>query len=89
MKLSSGTAPVLELRAAGVPVGLGTDGAASSNDLDMFEAMRRAAALLKLTSGDPSAIAAPVALEMGTIAGARAWVLPIGSGRWKRASAQT
>jgi 5-methylthioadenosine/S-adenosylhomocysteine deaminase len=72
MKLASGTAPVLEMRAAQIPVGLGTDGAASNNDLDMFEAMRQAALLHKLQSKDPTAIPASAALQMGTIAGARA-----------------
>ncbi len=72
MKLASGAAPVVAMRAAGIPVGLGTDGAASNNDLDMFEAMRQAAFLNKLTSDDPRAIPAPVAIEMATIDGARA-----------------
>jgi 5-methylthioadenosine/S-adenosylhomocysteine deaminase len=72
MKLASGTAPVLALRTASVPVGLGTDGAASNNDLDMFEAMRQAALLHKLTSGDPRALPASTALRMATIDGARA-----------------
>jgi 5-methylthioadenosine/S-adenosylhomocysteine deaminase len=72
MKLASGTAPVEAMRAAGVVVGLGTDGAASNNDLDMFEAMRQAAFLHKLISGDPRAIPAPIAIEMATIDGARA-----------------
>jgi 5-methylthioadenosine/S-adenosylhomocysteine deaminase len=72
MKLASGTAPVLAMRAAGIAVGLGTDGAASNNDLDMFEAMRQAAFLHKLISGDPRVIPAPVAIEMATIDGARA-----------------
>jgi 5-methylthioadenosine/S-adenosylhomocysteine deaminase len=72
MKLASGTAPVLDLRKASVPVGLGTDGAASNNDLDMFEAMRQAALLHKLTSGDPRALPASTALRMATIDGARA-----------------
>ncbi|MBA2302391.1 MAG: amidohydrolase [Acidobacteria bacterium] len=72
MKLASGTARVPALRKAGVSVGLGTDGAASNNDLDMFEAMRQAAFLHKLTSGDPRAVPAKAALAMATIEGARA-----------------
>jgi 5-methylthioadenosine/S-adenosylhomocysteine deaminase len=72
MKLASGTAPVPQYLAAGVPVGLGTDGAASNNDLDMFEAMRTASFLHKLTTNDPRAVGARVVLEMATIGGARA-----------------
>jgi 5-methylthioadenosine/S-adenosylhomocysteine deaminase len=72
MKLASGTAPVQAMRTAGIAVGLGTDGAASNNDLDMFEAMRQAAFLHKLVSADPRAIPAPVAIQMATIDGARA-----------------
>jgi len=72
MKLASGTAPVPEMLKIGVAVGLGTDGAASNNDLDMFEAMRQAAFLHKLTSKDPRAVSARAALEMATIGGARA-----------------
>ena len=56
MKLSSGTAPVMKYRTAGVNVGIGTDGAASNNDLDMFEAMRQAAFQQKLVTMDPTAI---------------------------------
>ena len=72
MKLASGIAPVPEYLAAGVTVGLGTDGAASNNDLDMFEAMRFAALLHKVKTGDPRAFPATTALEMATIGGARA-----------------
>ena len=72
MKLASGTAPVLKYRRAGVNVGLGTDGAASNNDLDMFEAMRQAAFQQKLVNMDPTAISAPEALEMATLGGAAA-----------------
>lgn len=71
MKLASGTAPVVGYRRAGVNVGLGTDGAASNNDLDMFEAMRQAAFQQKLANMDPRVISAPEALEMATIGGAR------------------
>src|SRR3954453_21477115 len=72
MKLASGTSPVTAMRTAGITVGLGTDGAASNNDLDMFEAMRQAAFLHKLVTRDRRAIPAPVALRMATIDGARA-----------------
>jgi 5-methylthioadenosine/S-adenosylhomocysteine deaminase len=72
MKLASGTAPVPGYLAAGVAIGLGTDGAASNNDLDMFEAMRTASFLHKLTRNDPRAMSAKTVLEMATIGGARA-----------------
>ena len=72
MKLASGTAPVVGYLQAGVALGLGTDGAASNNDLDMFEAMRQASFLAKHSSGDPRAVGAQTALEMATLGGARA-----------------
>ncbi|MGE0363729.1 MAG: amidohydrolase family protein, partial [Vicinamibacterales bacterium] len=72
MKLASGTAPVVDYLAAGVALGLGTDGAASNNDLDMFEAMRLASFLAKHSTRDPRAVPAQAALEMATIGGARA-----------------
>jgi 5-methylthioadenosine/S-adenosylhomocysteine deaminase len=72
MKLASGAAPVMKYIGAGVAVGLGTDGAASNNDLDMFEAMRQAAFLAKLATRDPTAVSAKVALDLATIGGARA-----------------
>jgi 5-methylthioadenosine/S-adenosylhomocysteine deaminase len=72
MKLASGTAPVPGYLAAGVAIGLGTDGAASNNDLDMFDAMRTASFLHKLQTGDPRVVGARTALEMATMGGARA-----------------
>jgi 5-methylthioadenosine/S-adenosylhomocysteine deaminase len=72
MKLASGTAPVPAYLKAGVALGLGTDGAASNNDLDMFEAMRTASLLHKLQSNDPRVVGAREAFAMATIGGARA-----------------
>ncbi|NJD60911.1 MAG: amidohydrolase family protein [Anaerolineae bacterium] len=72
MKLASGFAPVNKMLAAGLHVGIGTDGAASNNDLDMFEEIRLAAFLAKGISGDPTTLPAPVALTMGTRMGADA-----------------
>jgi 5-methylthioadenosine/S-adenosylhomocysteine deaminase len=72
MKLASGVAPVPKYLSAGLAVGLGTDGAASNNDLDMFEAMRQASFLAKVSTRDPTAVPAQTALDMATIGGARA-----------------
>jgi len=72
MKLASGAAKVTAMEHAGIVVALGTDGAASNNDLDMFESMRQAAFLAKLQTGDPRAVPARLALQMATIDGARA-----------------
>jgi 5-methylthioadenosine/S-adenosylhomocysteine deaminase len=72
MKLASGAAPVPSYLRSDVAIGLGTDGAASNNDLDMFEAMRFAALLHKHQTIDPRAVSARTVLEMATIRGARA-----------------
>ncbi|HEX8180379.1 MAG TPA: amidohydrolase [Pyrinomonadaceae bacterium] len=72
MKLASGVAPVPQMLAADVAVGLGTDGAASNNDLDMWEEMDTAAKLHKEFTGDPKVVTAREALAMATIRGARA-----------------
>jgi 5-methylthioadenosine/S-adenosylhomocysteine deaminase len=72
LKLASGFCPVDKLMRAGVNVSLGTDGAASNNDLDMFSEMRTAAILAKACSGDAQALPAFKALQMATINGAKA-----------------
>jgi 5-methylthioadenosine/S-adenosylhomocysteine deaminase len=72
LKLASGFAPVNKMLEAGLNVGIGTDGPASNNDLDMFEEMRLAAFLGKVTTGDPTAIPAQTALCMATRLGANA-----------------
>lgn len=72
MKLASGVAPVPAMLRANLPVGLGTDGAASNNDLNIWEEMDSAAKLHKLISNDPKVVSAEQAFEMATIRGARA-----------------
>ncbi len=72
MKLASGISPVTELLNTGVVVGLGTDGAASNNNLDMMEEMRSAALLQKVATGDPMALPSFVTLKMATASGAQA-----------------
>lgn len=87
LKLASGFCPSARLDAAGVNVALGTDGAASNNDLDMFGELRLAALLAKGVAGDATALPAQRALRMATLNGARALGLEdtIGSlapGKW-------
>ena len=72
LKLASGFAPVQRMQRAGINVALGTDGAASNNDLDMFGEMRTAALIAKAVAGDAEAVPADTALRMATINGARA-----------------
>jgi 5-methylthioadenosine/S-adenosylhomocysteine deaminase len=72
MKLASGIAPVKRMLDVGLNVGIGTDGPASNNDLDMFEEVRLAAFLAKGGSGDPTALPASTALSMATRLGAQA-----------------
>jgi 5-methylthioadenosine/S-adenosylhomocysteine deaminase len=72
LKLASGIAPVRQLRGKGVNIGLGTDGAASNNRLDILAEMRLAALLAKGSTGDPTALPAHAALQMATLDGARA-----------------
>lgn len=72
MKLASGVAPVVRLKDAGITVGIGTDGAASNNNLDMFGEMRTAALLHKVFNEDPLVMPAFDVLKMATSDGARA-----------------
>jgi len=72
LKLASGVAPVAEMLAKKINVAIGTDGAASNNDQDMFEELRLAALLPKGVERDPTAVPAQQALAMATIEAARA-----------------
>ena len=72
LKLASGFCPVAKLQAAGVNLAIGTDGAASNNDLDMFSELRTAALLAKAVAGDPTALDAANALRAATLGSARA-----------------
>lgn len=78
MKLASGIAPVTTMLEAGVTVGLGTDGAASNNDLDLFDELRDAAMIGKIAESDARALPAATALRMATTEGANAVGLPGG-----------
>ena len=72
LKLASGFAPVPQMLEVGLNVGIGTDGPASNNDLDMFEEVRLASFIAKATTSDPTALPAPMALAMATRLGAQA-----------------
>ncbi len=72
MKLAAGVAPIPQMLKSGLRLGLGTDGAASNNDLSMWEEMDTAAKLHKAFSGDPKVVSAKEVFEMATIGGARA-----------------
>ena len=87
MKLASGMAPIAALIAAGVNVGIGTDGAASNNRLDMFTEMRQAALLAKAVAGDPTVLPAERVLEMATLNGAKALGLNASVGSLTRGKA--
>ncbi len=80
MKLASGVARVPEMLAKGIAVGLGTDSAASNNDLNMWEEMDTAAKLHKVFTGDPKTVNAEQAFEMATIGGARVLQLDAATG---------
>jgi 5-methylthioadenosine/S-adenosylhomocysteine deaminase len=72
LKLASGLCPVQKLMDEGINVTIGTDGAASNNDLDLFGELKTAAMVAKVVAGDASALSAHRALEMATLNGARA-----------------
>jgi len=85
-KLASGAARLADMCRLGLRVGLGTDGPASNNDLDLWEDMRLASLVARLRTGDPSVISAPEALALATTGGAKAlgWndIGSLTSGRW-------
>jgi 5-methylthioadenosine/S-adenosylhomocysteine deaminase len=72
LKLASGIAPVVDMLNTGLNVGIGTDGPASNNDLDLFEEMRLASFIAKTSRNDPTALPAPLVVEMATRMGAHA-----------------
>ena len=72
LKLASGFAPIIEMLSTGLNVGVGTDGPASNNDLDLFEEMRLASFIAKTVTNDPTALPARQAVDMATRMGARA-----------------
>jgi 5-methylthioadenosine/S-adenosylhomocysteine deaminase len=72
LKLASGIAPVVDMLATGINVGVGTDGPASNNDLDLFEEMRLASFIAKTSTNDPTALPASLTVEMATRMGANA-----------------
>ena len=72
LKLASGFAPIIEMLDTGLHVGIGTDGTASNNDLDMFEEIRLASFIAKTVTSDPTALPARKALDMATRMGAKA-----------------
>ena len=72
MKLASGAADISGLLSRGITLGIGTDGPASNNNLDLFEEMRSASLMAKLVSGNPEALDARTAIRMATLDGAKA-----------------
>jgi 5-methylthioadenosine/S-adenosylhomocysteine deaminase len=72
LKLACGVAPIVKMHAAGIPIGLGTDGCASNNDMDLFYAMDLAAKIQKAAQQDPTVLPAEAVIRMATIDGARA-----------------
>jgi len=87
LKLASGFSPIAQLKKQGINVTVGTDGAASNNDLDMFAEMKQAALLAKAVAQDAAAVPAHSALEMGTIHAAKALGLDAITGSLKKGKA--
>jgi 5-methylthioadenosine/S-adenosylhomocysteine deaminase len=78
MKLGSGIFPYAKLKKRGLIIGLGTDGCASNNNLDMLEEMKVASLLAKISSGDPTNFTAKEAFDCATINGAKIFELDMG-----------